>query len=520
MRGNLKCLWLAFLLFLIGACLAACHNTSRSGPLRFQITLDREIVSEAKAGRLFVFMSDSPQDAQSLSAGFIPGETWMAAMEVRDFAPGQTLEFNPDLKAYPHPFSQARRGDYQVLALLDTDHSYAYSGQNEGDLLSPLIRLRNLTPASGGSIALRLNHRTERVIDLAETEDVKLFEMQSRSLSAFWKRPVVMRAGIVLPPSYRRSPRQTYPALFRIHGFGGDHTAAWQEAEGLSQAMGSGKECELIHVFLDASFSTGHTLFVDSDCNGPWGRALVEEFIPYLEARFRLIARPEARFLTGHSSGGWSALWLQITHPDFFGGVWATAPDPVDFRYFLDFDITPGSTENAYRADAGRPRNLARIGGREILSVEEFARWEAVKGERGGQLDSFEWCWSPLEADGRPLRLFDRETGELNLVAQRAWQRYDVRAFLEKNWAALGPKLRGKINLFVGGEDTFHLEAAVAPLCEFLRRNGRGAVCEIVPGRDHDNLYQPYRSYPGGLAARINEEIQAKLAANVARKGH
>src|SRR5262249_5668534 len=77
----------------------------------------------------------------------------------------------------------------------------------------------------------------------------------------------------------------------------------------------------------------------------------------------------------------------------------------------------------------------------------------------------------------------------------------------------LGPKLRGKITVIVGGEDTFHLEAAVAPLCDFFRQKGSAAVCEIVPGREHDNLYQPFQTYPDGLAARINQGLQAKLAA-------
>ena len=161
---------------------------------------------------------------------------------------------------------------------------------------------------------------------------------------------------------------------------------------------------------------------------------------------------------------------MQINYPDFFGGTWSTAPDPVDFSSFIGLDVTPGSTENAYRNRDGKPRNLARIDGREILSLEEFVRQEEVKGEVGGQISSFESVWSPKGADGRPLKLFDRATGELNPAAQRAWQQYYIRAVLAKNWDRLGPKLRGKINVIVGGEDTFHLEAPVARLCDFFKQ--------------------------------------------------
>ena len=52
----------------------------------------------------------------------------------------------------------------------------------------------------------------------------------------------------------------------------------------------------------------------------------------------------------------------------------------------------------------------------------------------------------------------------------------------------LGPKLRGKVNLFCGDADTFHLDEAFKLLCDFLKQRGSDAVCELVPGRDHMNL--------------------------------
>lgn len=256
-------LLLAVCLFLIVASLPACQSTVCNGPIRFRITLAREVARKATTGRMFVFMTDSPQERQSISVGFIPANTWIAAMEVTDFAPGQTLEFNPDLKAFPHAFSHAKPGAYQIMALLDTDRSFAYSGQNEGDLCSPVIKIGNLIPADGGPVELVLNRRTESAVKVADTENIKLVEFQSSLLTAFWQRPVMMRAGVVLPPSYHNTQGESYPALYRIHGFAGDHTAAWQEGEELSQAMREGREVELIHVFLDGSFPTGHHLFAD-----------------------------------------------------------------------------------------------------------------------------------------------------------------------------------------------------------------------------------------------------------------
>ena len=62
-----------------------------------------------------------------------------------------------------------------------------------------------------------------------------------------------------------------------------------------------------MELFLDGNCSWGHSTYANSDNNGPWGDAFVNEFLPALEKKYRCNG---ARFLAGHSSGGWSALWL------------------------------------------------------------------------------------------------------------------------------------------------------------------------------------------------------------------
>src|SRR5206468_5421630 len=187
------------------------------------------------------------------------------------------------------------------------------------------------------------------------------------------------------PPDYDKDPAHRYPTVYNVHGFGGDYRGAWQRGPAIVKGIADGQRFPMVHVFLDASFPTGHHVFADSVNNGPWGRALTEEFIPYLEGRFSLVAKPSARFLTGHSSGGWSTLWLQVSHPGFFGGTWSTSPDPVDFRSFTGVDATPGSADNAYRKRDGTPRNLVRMNGHDVATLEAFARQELVQGDYGGQ---------------------------------------------------------------------------------------------------------------------------------------
>src|SRR5262249_53392302 len=85
---------------------------------------------------------------------------------------------------------------------------------------------------------------------------------------------------------------------------------------------------------------------VNSANNGPFGDAIIKELIPAVESRFRTIALPYARLLTGGSTGGWISLAHQVLYPDFYGGVWSLCPDAVDFRYHQIVNIY--SDANAY----------------------------------------------------------------------------------------------------------------------------------------------------------------------------
>ena len=54
---------------------------------------------------------------------------------------------------------------------------------------------------------------------------------------------------------------------------------------------------------------------LNSANNGPYGDAIHQELIPYLEEHFRMIGEPYARVLTGGSTGGWISLALQVHYP-------------------------------------------------------------------------------------------------------------------------------------------------------------------------------------------------------------
>jgi len=325
----------------------------------------------------------------------------------------------------------------------------------------------------------------------------KQCSVRSEKLSAFHHRDVLIKAAVLLPKSYFDQPERRYPTIFNIPGFGG--TLFFGRREEPIDEHNPG-EIEFLRVTLDPNCPRGHHAFADSDTNGPWATALVTEWLAAFEQQFRAISAPHGRMLTGHSSGGWSSLWLQITHPQMFGGVWSTAPDSVDFRDFQQINVYRDA-ENAYRDPEGNRRPIARRGADHVVIwLDDFDRMEQVLGH-GGQFESFEAVFSPRGAGGQPLPLWNRTDGAIDPAVARTWERYDIRLVLERNWQSLGPQLRGKLHVHMGEHDTFYLDGAARLLKESLEQLGSDAVIEIHPGKDHGSLVT------GELRDRIRREM-------------
>lgn len=489
----------AVLLFavLLGGCAFRCAAQG----VQFRVRLDPAAVGadETVSGRLLIFMTAKPVKGEYISPDYTdPNAVWISGQEVTNFSADDLLTVDADANAFPNAFSLARTGKYTVIALLDRDHSYTYNGMGPGDLVSPLVTAT--MPATSTDLGLSTSIAQPK--PEAYPPNVKFVEFTSPMLSAFWGRPIIMQASVVLPPDYEKSKWLRFPTVYNVHGYGGTHIGHLSEVPEMMAEMTSGKRPQMIYVYLNAHCPLGHHAFADSANNGPWGTALVKEFIPYLEKQFRMDARPSGRLLTGHSSGGWSSLWVMVTHPDFFGGVWSSSPDPVDFRSFSSADITSESaSKSAFRDAAGNGYPLVRMEGKEVMSFEQYARQEAVLGYFGGQLASFDAVFSPRGDDGQPMKLFDRQNGLIDPAVQKDWERYDISRLLRENWKTLGPKLKGKLHIFVGTADTFHLDGAVHLLDAELKKLNSDMVIEYFEGKTHFDLYD------NGLGLRIANEM-------------
>lgn len=329
--------------------------------------------------------------------------------------------------------------------------------------------------------------------------------MPSEVLTRFWGRPISIDAHILLPDSYYKEKQRRYPVFYWIQGF--DQTGEISMDEELAWQRPMRRLArEFIVIFLDGMFNDGHQEFADSANNGPWGTALTTEFIPQIDAHFRTIADPAARFVGGHSSGGWSALWLQVNYPDLFGAEWSIAPDPVDFRYFLGSDLTRGTPQNFYKDSVGHEYHML------YETVRSFANGPGWKAR---QMESFERVFSPRGRDGTPERLFDRNTGAIDAAVAQYWvAHYDIARILNDNWPALAPMLRGKLHIIVGTADDFYLDLPVRLLNDELQSLGSDAEIDFAPGAGHVTVFD----WNGGLINYIVSEASSHATPRLSGK--
>lgn len=471
--------------------------------LRFRVTLDEAVQPEPFTGRFMIFFSESGDPEPRFGSPLSDLEP-VVSVDVENLEPGDPVVLDagelsrPRARSFPEPMDHWDPQDWHLQVLADRgDRIRRDAARQPGNLYSEVSE-HSVDPDAGHTIELVADRQVEEPETPPDTEWVQKVEIRSEKLSEFHGRDTYMRAGVILPPGYHDEER-TYPAVYVAPGFGGRHTGAWNWINGhYGQLWRDGEfPMPMLRIVLDPDDRYGNSVFANSANKGPVGDALVQELIPAIEERFRIDARPDARFVKGHSSGGWASLWLQITYPEYFGGTWSTGPDPVDFRYFQLVNIY--EHDNAYWDSHGRARPSMRVGDEIVLSIREENRYEYVTGP-GGQWLSWFAVFGPRGEDGEPQRLWDPLTGQIDRQVARQWRDYDIRLQLEQNWPELQPHLQDKLHIIGGAEDNFYLELALRELKDFLDEQDHGGYVEIHPG-DHGSFRTPE------LMMRIYEEM-------------
>lgn len=511
---------------------SACSSGTEDGKLQFRITLTEEAVSQIEAlgletpvvGRVFAIVSRDNATEPRLATGVTGVPLW--GMDVRDWTGGQVVTIadgKESVRGYPlAATADIPPGDYFVQAFLNvyttfhradghTIEAHLNSGAHQkpfrapGNVTSSVVPL-SVKPRGKAVVDLTLDHviQPDRPLQAGEvlqqgnyedTDWVKYIKIKSEKVSAFWGRDMYIGANILLPEGYDSHPDVRYPVLYlQGHSSGWtpvpwspeewftedhipSHPAVGNQLDGFYQAWTSGKLPKLIVVtFRDSNpfFDTSYS--VNSPNVGPYGDAIIEELIPYIEKEFRIISQPWARVLSGRSTGGWEAAALMIRHPEFFAGSWPWAPDPIDFRKNMQINIY--EDKNAFFHDPGwirvdRPaqRTIEGLVNYQVRHEYGYEQAVADKDRSGGQWAIWQAVYSAVGPDGYPQPLWNPETGVIDPETAAYWQEHsDLSHILKRDWKTLGPKLRGKLHFAVGMMDNYYLNEAVYLVQDFLEQ--------------------------------------------------
>ena len=503
-----------------------------AAPLRVGISFAASQSSKPLDGRILLLIStdSSKEPRQQISDAVTTQQVF--GVDVDGLAPTTEAIVSDTTLGYPtSSLAGIKAGDYWVQGLLHVYETFHRGdgktvklpagdrGEGQqwpdapGNLFSKPVKMR-IDPASATPIHIVLDQTIAPIHEPADTKYVKHFKVRSDRLTKFWGRPVYLGAILILPEGFDTHPDAHYP-LAIYHGHFQQDVDDFRETppdpklppyniDSLTVHCPNGHELGLCTKFgyerlqqekayelykewtgpgfprvlqLTIQHPTPYyddSYAVNSENNGPYGDAITYELIPYVESHYRGLGA-WARALYGGSTGGWEALGAQVKYPDEYNGAYANCPDPIDFHAYTTVDIYHDG--NAFYSTGPwrtTPRPAERdYFGRTRATMEQSNQKEAVLGSRsrsGGQWDIWEAVFSPAGADGYPKRIFDKRTGVIDSAVASYWRdNYDLVHIMRRDWATLGPKLRGKITLNVGRSDNFFLNDAVYYADDFLK---------------------------------------------------
>ena len=472
-------------------------------------------------GRLLLLLSNDSSAEPRMQIDDTPKSQMVFGITVDGWKPDEPLTIGNDAQGYPRAsLKDVPAGEYSIQAVLNVYETFHRSdgktvklapdrgeGQHwnlaPGNLLSKPRMVR--TGPGAPPVTVVLDQVIPPINPEPDTKYIRHLRIQSSLLSRFWGRPVYLSAIVLVPEGFDTHPQAHYPLIvfhdhfvtnlsdfreippdpnlkpdysdrFKLAGY---NRIQQEEAYKNYQAWIAPSTPRMLIVKLQhANPYYDDSYAVNSANLGPYGDAIETELIPAIEHQFRGIGEGWARFLYGGSTGGWESLAVQMFYPDHYNGAFVACPDPVDFRAYLTSDLY--HQDNMFFIQ-GAHKTIEQPAMRDYLGhtliyVRDNVAYEGALGDRGRsgeQFDIWQAVYSPVGKDGYPQPIFDKKTGVIDHGTAEYWrEHYDLDAILQRDWATLGPKLRGKLHIYVGSEDTYFLNNAVYLMEDFLQQTG------------------------------------------------
>jgi enterochelin esterase-like enzyme len=506
---------------------AAEKKATKPAGQRFEVSFPKELSATALDGHLLLLISNNNEKEPRFQVNFIVQHSQQVfGVDVDALAPETPAIIDTSTLGYPaESLNDVPAGDYWIQAVLNIYETFHLGnghtvklppdkgeGQHwpvkPGNLYSKPVKM-HLDPKAPQTVRISLTEKVPAVEDEAKVVDsllgwdssndqheivdnkwVKHIRIQSDLLTKFWGRPTYIGAVILLPDGWEEHSDARYPVIvlqdhfhrglpgilsFRTGPPNDANDRAAQMGYKLYQDWTAGRVPRVIVVTIQHATPYFDDSYAVNSANvGPYGDAITQELIPYIERKYRGIGQGWARAVYGGSTGGWESLASQVFYPDFYNGAWVFCPDPIDFRGYMTMNLY--DDKNAYWIETPYsrvPRPSAREpDGTVISTMEQMNRYELVQGTHsrsGEQLDTWQAVFSSVGDDGYPKPVFDKRTGDIDHKVAKYWkEHYDLSAIMQRDWSTLGPKLAGKLHFYVGEADTFYLDRAVHLVKDFM----------------------------------------------------
>ena len=482
----------------------------------FTVSFTKAQSNQPIDGRLLLLLSTDPSGEPRMQINDSPQTQMIFGMDVDGMRPGQPVIVDDSTFGYPVRYlHDVPPGEYNVQVVL---HRYETFHRADGHTVKlPMDRGEgqhwNLAPGNlysqpkkialgAAPIEIVLDQQIPPLLPPPDTKYIRHLKIQSQLLTKFWGRPMFLSANVLVPEGFDSHPEAHFPLMISEDHFNSDfdgfrpkppdpslkpdysdrfHLAGYgriQEEEAFKfyqQWTGPSFPRVLVAQINHANPYYDDSYAVNSANLGPYGDAIETELIPAIERQFRGIGRGWARFLYGGSTGGWESLAVQVFYPDHYNGAFVACPDPVDFRAYTTINLY--ESKNAFYM-IGAHERIAQPAvrdylGRTFATVAGVNQYELALGSHarsGEQFDIWQAVFGPVADDGYPKPIFDKETGDIDPAVAAYWkEHYDLSAIMHRDWPRLGPKLQGKLHIYVGSADTYFLTDAVYFLEDFLK---------------------------------------------------
>jgi hypothetical protein len=479
-------------------------------------------------GRLLFLVSNDPKAMTDPKAeprkqiNDTPKTQMVFGLTVDGWKPGVPVIVGRNAKGYPRAsLSDIPAGDYTIQAVLNVYETFHRADgrtvklapdRGEGQVwsLAPgnlYSKPRHASMGAGApAIDVALDQTIAPIEPEADTQYIRHIRVQSALLSKFWGRPMYLSAIVLVPEGFDAHPQAHFPLIIshdhfvsdldnefrttppdsnlqseysdRFHLEGYNRIVQQEAYKNYQYWIAPGTPRFLIVKLQHANPFYDDSYAVNSANVGPYGDAIETELIPEIEKQFRGIGAGWARFMYGGSTGGWESLAVQLFYPDHYNGAFVACPDPVDFRAFMHVDLYT-QDDMFYLSGANKQIEQPAMRdylGHTLLTMRDNIAYEAALGDHGRsgeQFDIWQAVYSPVGADGYPQSIFDKTTGKIDHATADYWrEHYDLNAKLQREWDTLGPKVQGKLHIYVGSDDTYFLNDAVYLLEDFLNQTG------------------------------------------------